>query len=73
MDLVFVAGIINKLIGNIMASPKIKTPADLKGKKIGLPFPYAAALLLAAAGVLAMGLWPEPFMQWAMNAAHVLI
>lgn len=32
MDLVFVAGIINKLIGNIMASPKIKTPADLKGK-----------------------------------------
>ncbi len=32
MDLVFVAGIINKLIGNIMAAPKIKTPADLRGK-----------------------------------------
>ena len=44
-----------------------------EGKKIGLPFPYAAALLLAAAGVLAMGLWPEPFLQWAMDAAHVLI
>jgi NitT/TauT family transport system substrate-binding protein len=35
-DLVFVAGMINKLIGNIMASPKIKTPADLKGKHIGV-------------------------------------
>ncbi|HYJ17331.1 MAG TPA: ABC transporter substrate-binding protein [Candidatus Limnocylindria bacterium] len=36
MDLVFVAGIINKLIGNIMASPKIKTPADLRGKTIAV-------------------------------------
>ena len=44
-----------------------------EGKKIGMPFPYAAALLLAVAGVLAMGIWPEPFMQWAMEAAQVLI
>src|SRR5678815_430137 len=36
MDLVFVAGIINKLIGNIMASPTIKMPADLKGKVIAV-------------------------------------
>lgn len=36
MDLVYVAGIINKLIGNIMAAPKIKTPADLKGKFIAV-------------------------------------
>jgi ABC-type nitrate/sulfonate/bicarbonate transport system substrate-binding protein len=36
VDLVFVAGIINKLIGNIMASPKIKTPADLKGQVIAV-------------------------------------
>jgi len=35
-DLVFVAGMINKLIGNIMASPKIKSPSDLKGKVIGV-------------------------------------
>jgi NitT/TauT family transport system substrate-binding protein len=35
-DLVFVAGMINKLIGNIMASPKIKSPTDLKGKIIGV-------------------------------------
>src|SRR5258706_4969506 len=36
MDLVFVAGIINNLIGNIMATPKIKPPADLKGKVIAV-------------------------------------
>src|SRR5262245_49216868 len=36
MDLVFVAGLINKLIGNIMATPKIKSPADLKGKVIAV-------------------------------------
>ena len=36
VDLVFVAGMINKLIGNIMASPKIKSPSDLKGKVIGV-------------------------------------
>ncbi|OGQ81386.1 MAG: hypothetical protein A3F90_13010 [Deltaproteobacteria bacterium RIFCSPLOWO2_12_FULL_60_19] len=35
-DLVFVAGLINKLIGNIMASPAIKAPSDLKGKVIGV-------------------------------------
>jgi ABC-type nitrate/sulfonate/bicarbonate transport system substrate-binding protein len=35
-DLVFVAGMINKLIGNIMASPNIKSPSDLKGKIIGV-------------------------------------
>ncbi|HYA27540.1 MAG TPA: ABC transporter substrate-binding protein, partial [Acidobacteriota bacterium] len=39
MDLVFVAGMINKLIGNIMASPKIKTPEDLKGKVIAVTSP----------------------------------
>jgi hypothetical protein len=36
LDLVFVAGMINKLIGNIMATPKIKSPADLKGKAIAV-------------------------------------
>jgi len=35
-DLVFVAGLINKLIGNIMATPAIKTPSDLRGKVIGV-------------------------------------
>jgi proton-translocating NADH-quinone oxidoreductase chain N len=42
------------------------------GKKIGMPFQYAAALLIAVAGVLVMGIWSEPFLQWAMDAAQVL-
>ena len=36
LDVVFVAGIINKLDGYFVASPKIKTPADLKGKTLGV-------------------------------------
>jgi NitT/TauT family transport system substrate-binding protein len=35
-DLVFVAGFINKLTGNFMANPKIKSPAELKGKSLGV-------------------------------------
>ena len=36
LDVVFVAGIINKLDGYFVASPKIKTPSDLKGKTLGV-------------------------------------
>jgi len=35
-DLVFVAGFINRLTGMFMASPKIKTPGDLRGKSVGV-------------------------------------
>jgi len=35
-DLVFVAGFINKLTGNFIASPKIQSPVDLKGKSLGV-------------------------------------
>src|SRR5713226_10060982 len=35
-DLVFVAGFINRLSGMFVASPKIKSPAGLKGKSIGV-------------------------------------
>jgi NADH-quinone oxidoreductase subunit N len=42
-----------------------------EGQKVRTPFPYAAALLLASAGVLAMGLWPDPFIKLAMEAAMV--
>jgi NADH-quinone oxidoreductase subunit N len=44
-----------------------------EGKKVSIPFPYAAALLLATAGVLVIGIWPEPFIEWAMKAAMVLV
>ena len=35
-DLVFVAGFINRLMGMFVANPKIKSPAELKGKYIGV-------------------------------------
>jgi ABC-type nitrate/sulfonate/bicarbonate transport system substrate-binding protein len=35
-DLVFVAGFINKLTGAFASSPRIKSPAELKGKSLGV-------------------------------------
>ncbi len=35
-DVVFVAGLINKLVGELVVAPEIKTPSDLKGKTIGV-------------------------------------
>jgi NitT/TauT family transport system substrate-binding protein len=35
-DLVFVAGFINRLTGMFMANSKIKTPAELRGKSVGV-------------------------------------
>lgn len=35
-DLIFVAGFINKLTGAFAANPKIKGPAELKGKSLGV-------------------------------------
>jgi len=36
LDLVFIAGIVNKLDGDFVASAKIKSPSDLKGKLVGV-------------------------------------
>ena len=36
LDVVFVAGLVNKLNGTFVVEPSIKTPADLKGKTIGV-------------------------------------
>ena len=36
LDLVFIAGLVNRLTGTIVSSPDIKTPAELKGKTIGV-------------------------------------
>lgn len=36
LDLAYIAGLINKLDGAFMVNPSIKTPADLKGKKVGV-------------------------------------
>jgi NADH-quinone oxidoreductase subunit N len=44
-----------------------------EGEKFPEPAPYMAALVIALAGVLAIGLWPEPFVNMAMQAAEVLL
>jgi ABC-type nitrate/sulfonate/bicarbonate transport system substrate-binding protein len=36
LDLVFVGGLINKLDGDFVVSSKVKSPADLKGKVVGI-------------------------------------
>ncbi|HEV8726332.1 MAG TPA: ABC transporter substrate-binding protein [Candidatus Binatia bacterium] len=36
LDLVFIAGLINKLDGAFVVNPSIRSPAELKGKKIGV-------------------------------------
>jgi ABC-type nitrate/sulfonate/bicarbonate transport system substrate-binding protein len=36
LDLVFVGGLINKLDGDFVVSPKIRTPSELKGKIVGI-------------------------------------
>jgi NitT/TauT family transport system substrate-binding protein len=36
LDLVFIAGLVNRLTGTILSSPEIKSPAELKGKTIGV-------------------------------------
>src|SRR3989338_5159184 len=36
LDLVFIAGIVNRLDGDFVVSPKIKIPSDLKGKILGV-------------------------------------
>jgi NitT/TauT family transport system substrate-binding protein len=53
-DLVFVAGMINKLIGNVMASPKIKSPSDLKGKVIAVTSPSGGSWMFTT---LALEYW----------------
>jgi len=36
LDLAFIAGLINKLDGTFVVAPSIRTPADLRGKRIGV-------------------------------------
>lgn len=35
-DVAFIAGLVNKLTGTFVVSPQIKTPADLKGKRLAV-------------------------------------
>lgn len=42
------------------------------GEKINEPVPYVVAILIAVIGTIGIGLYPEPFIQMAINAAQVL-
>ncbi|PWB56794.1 MAG: dehydrogenase [Candidatus Methanoperedenaceae archaeon] len=42
------------------------------GETIREPAPYVVAMLIAVIGTIGIGLYPEPFVQMAINAAHVL-
>jgi NADH-quinone oxidoreductase subunit N len=41
-------------------------------EKMSVPTPYVLAIVLAMIGVLAIGIVPEPFVEWAASAAEVL-
>lgn len=41
-------------------------------EKMKLPIAYTIAILLAMIGVLAIGIVPEPFVNWAASAANVI-
>jgi proton-translocating NADH-quinone oxidoreductase chain N len=41
-------------------------------EKIKLPITYTIAILMALIGVLAIGIVPEPFVNWAASAANVI-
>jgi NADH-quinone oxidoreductase subunit N len=43
-----------------------------EGERIHEPLPYVIALLLAVIGTIGIGLYPEPVINMAMNAASVL-
>ena len=58
-DLVFLAGFINKLTGAFVVNPKIKAPADLKGRSIGVNGLSGGAWIFAMLTLDYWGLVPE--------------
>jgi NitT/TauT family transport system substrate-binding protein len=58
-DLVFVAGFINKLTGTFVANPKIKGPAELKGKSVGVNSLSGGAWIFTMLTLDHWGLVPE--------------
>lgn len=58
-DLVFVAGFINKLTGTFATNPKIKIPAELKGKTLGVNSLSGGAWIFTMMTLDHWGLVPE--------------
>jgi len=58
-DLVFAAGFINKLTGTFVANPKIKSPAELRGKSLGVNSLSGGAWIFTMLTLDHWGLVPE--------------
>jgi NitT/TauT family transport system substrate-binding protein len=59
LDLAYIAGLINKLDGAFMVNPSINTPADLKGKKIGVQSIGGGVWMFSMLALEHWGLNPE--------------
>ena len=59
LDLVYIAGLINKLDGAFMVNPGIKTPADLKGKRLGVQSIGGGVWMFSMLALEHWGLNPE--------------
>jgi len=59
LDLAFIAGIVNKLDGDMVVSPKIATPAELKGKLLGVQSIGGGVWTFAMLALDHWGLVPE--------------
>jgi ABC-type nitrate/sulfonate/bicarbonate transport system substrate-binding protein len=59
LDMVFIAGLINKLDGTFVVNPTIKTPADLKGKRIGVQSMGGGVWMFSMLAFEHWGLSPE--------------
>src|SRR4030095_13455789 len=74
LDLVFVAGLINKLDGNFVVTLNIKTPADLKGKKIGVQSIGGGAWMFTVLALDHWGLNPaRDKIQFRILGAHAVM
>ena len=58
-DLYLIGGTKNQLVGSIVANPRFKAPADLKGKKIGISRRGSNTEYMAKAALLRFGLNPD--------------
>lgn len=59
LDLVYIAGLINKLDGAFIVNPNIKTPADLKGKRLGVQSIGGGVWMFSMLALEHWGLNPE--------------
>jgi NitT/TauT family transport system substrate-binding protein len=59
LDLAYIAGLINKLDGAFMVHPSIKSPADLRGKKIGVQSIGGGVWMFSMLALEHWGLNPE--------------